>query len=160
SNRGTSGGGATMSFTSGASATTGAMQITGAVAADAVGSGTAGNLTFSFKDAGNTMTIGAATAPDFISGTVTAASPTGTAGNISFSNTANSGLTINNTGTLSAIGNSGANYGTISFNPGITNQAISVTGVGLLSGKVNASGTSVTVSTSAAASVVTVGPTG
>ena len=140
---GTNGNGATYTFTAGTNVATGNMQITGDINLDGQGSGNGGNLSINYSETATSFLAGASGPDSFVNGNISANAPgAGNGGTISIINSAASAVDVIATGNISAGSNSGAT-GTISLTkPG---QDISLSGSGLLTGLVDATGTDVNI---------------
>ncbi|MBY0549005.1 MAG: S-layer family protein [Candidatus Obscuribacterales bacterium] len=148
---GTGAGGSILSQVTG----TGVMQTTGAISANG-GSGGGGSVSLQYNAAaGGNFTLGSISG-NSVSGSITAASTTGNGGTVTISNSnAGGALSIVGSG-AAAISSSGlTSAGSINLNkPG---SAVSVNLTGALTGAVNATGTSVFLSSGANSNILTAG---
>jgi filamentous hemagglutinin len=142
--QGVNGNGPTFNLRAG-TAGSGLLQISGALNANGAGSGAGGTVNIEYNDAANPFIVGSTVTGSGISGNITADAPgSGSGGAISISNSAAAPLAVALTGLLSASSASGPK-GTLTFSH--SSNDVNVSGAGSLSGLVNASARSVTVST-------------
>ncbi|MDR3615253.1 MAG: hypothetical protein P4L53_16970 [Candidatus Obscuribacterales bacterium] len=162
---GTNGNGGNISLASSTKATNDNMQVTGNLSANGAGTGNGGTVNLSYSSTAGALTVGSATAGNFVTGNINADAPgTGNGGTVTIANAATgSNLDINLTNNAVISANAAtASYpsNTTPLGNLILNSAtgnVDVAGAGKLTGFINSQGTSVTVDPTATGAVTTVG---
>lgn len=152
--RGNNGNGGIATLTAGnnAGASNPVFQVNGSVSTSGVGTGNGGTISISYRDASNSLTVGATSASNYINGNINADAPgSGNGGSITITNLATAALDIVLTGNITALSNSGT-WGSLNFSK--AGQTVSVVGAGSLAGAITSTGTSVTINPQAASTTI------